>query len=255
MQPPPSQDGLPPGGQRRNSLGRRNSLERRASQESERGSRSNIFGGNQPGGGRASNNLRPVPEGSEQGGGSPSTPLLGDPRLSSNRTPEQRSAAGNSDETFIENRVPGGGLAGKRKSFRAGDGFNVYLDGARGLPDNVTICKASVRVLTSKNQLVGAESVCHSSPESRRACPMFNGFTEYRGDSFDPTCTVLVRVDTIDSQSSKKLTCVGYAVLNVFNESSPADPAAPWPTTPSCEDFQLNSGAFQVGRGRTRSNG
>lgn len=155
-----------------------------------------------------------------------------------------------STDLFIENRVPGGGDLNrgplKKKNYSPGDGFSVYLDGARGLPDNVTICKATVRVLTAKNMLIGDEVVTYSGVESKRACPVFSAFAEYRADTFDPTATLLVRVDTVEV-SSKRVVGVGYAVLNVFVDNHAPDPVnVPWPTNPTTQDVQLNCGAFQV---------
>jgi hypothetical protein len=143
---------------------------------------------------------------------------------------------------FVENMVPGGGRGARRKPWEKGDGFNVYVDSARGLPDNVTITRATLRMLTSRNEQVGQDTVGYCKLDQLRAAPDFGIFVEFRGETFDPTSTLLLRLDTVCLRT-KKLSCVGYAVLNVFVEG--ADPTKQ-PTSSAATDFVLNQGAFQL---------
>jgi len=123
-----------------------------------------------------------------------------------------------------------------------GDGANIYIDGARGLPDNVTITRLTARILSSQNKQIGNDLVSYSDVDGCRAFPCFNLFHELREDVFDPTLIMLIRIDTLDKYL-KAVVCVGYAVLNIF--ALPHDPLAQ-PETGQVSSFILNEGAFQI---------
>ena len=65
--------------------------------------------------------------------------------------------------------------------------------------------------------------------------------SEYREERFNPTATVLVRLDTIELHS-KELQFVGYGTLNAFVKSDSMDQ----PSEASTVEFSLNAGEFQI---------
>ena len=71
--------------------------------------------------------------------------------------------------------------------------------------------------------------------------PMYYIRNEYRAENFNPTLTILVRVDVVELYNGKTQ-FVGYAVLNVFTEMK----STKQPTSSDTTDFCLNTGAFQI---------
>ena len=143
-----------------------------------------------------------------------------------------------------------------------GDGFDVYVDGARFLPDNVTISKVVVRAMTRDFKSVGRTVEGLGQLDSESMSPAFKAYVAFRSRyrepelnedgtvkrtllPFDPTMTLVLRVDTIESRSHAHQV-VGYGLLNCFvaagaryNHEQPQ----------SLEDgvrCTLNEGAFQI---------
>ena len=59
------------------------------------------------------------------------------------------------------------------EKYQRGDGVDIYLDGARFLPDNCTVCRVSLRLFTSEKQQIGSTYECYSLPSSSAISPIF----------------------------------------------------------------------------------
>ncbi|PAA84032.1 hypothetical protein BOX15_Mlig013049g2 [Macrostomum lignano] len=99
--------------------------------------------------------------------------------------------------------------------FHASDGFDLYLDGCRFLPDTVTITKIRSRLLTRRYQAIGNEISCMASLDSDIYNPEFDHRQEIREPDLPPSATLLMKLYTID-RFSKKLVLVGFSALNIF---------------------------------------
>jgi len=150
-------------------------------------------------------------------------------------TPEDRA---DSDDSFIDVKLP----LPHHDNFAKGEGFDVYIDAARGLPDNVAVSKVSVKVLDDKKNVIGAETTEFCKPNSMATSPTFRALAEFRSENFDPTITLLFRVDAYD-RFHHELKCVGYALLNPFCDPEKRDEQ---PQFKNQQHFQLNEGGHQI---------
>ncbi|CAM9483080.1 unnamed protein product [Ectocarpus sp. 4 AP-2014] len=128
-----------------------------------------------------------------------------------------------------------------RQPFLKGDGFDIYIDRACGMPYSCTISKVVVRVIGN----VGNEGHCSaiSDGESPSNNPVFRLRQEYRTgpeSRMDMTSTVMIRVDTLDRFFSEHR-AVGYALLAIF-----MDPSGNQPTNASADGAFLREGNYQV---------
>ncbi|XP_077980871.1 uncharacterized protein LOC144436074 isoform X3 [Glandiceps talaboti] len=126
--------------------------------------------------------------------------------------------------------------------FTSGDGFDLYIDGARHLPDCVTVSRIAGRIFDKKYNKIGKDITTMVSLDSDIFNPVYNFRQEYRDLAIPPTATLLIKVYTID-RFSKRLTVVGFASLNVFvvsgtEKQPPADTGA--------VQISLNEGAHQL---------
>lgn len=105
----------------------------------------------------------------------------------------------------------------KLKKFEDGDGFDVFVDAARFLPDNATVTKISVKAYSKSGKAVGGdEKIGYCDLGSALLNPKFSDCRkEFRGDKFDPTATLMVRLDTFE-EDIQKVRAVGYGLLNLF---------------------------------------
>ncbi|KAF0708276.1 hypothetical protein AaE_013278 [Aphanomyces astaci] len=132
--------------------------------------------------------------------------------------------------------------------FGRGDGLNVYVDGLRSLPDPVTISKVTCFALNADMTSVSPlqEPSAYTTLQDNASSPSFKLCLEYRGDRFNPTLTLLCRVDTIHGVSKQPMV-VGYAALPLFVEHRDNGGAAMTaPTKATVQEFCLNTGAFQL---------
>ena len=81
----------------------------------------------------------------------------------------------------------------------------------------------------------------HTHVHSRSQPPSLR--TEFRGDRFDPTTVLVIRVDTIERRI-RRARGVGYAVLNLF--CVPGESRWSFPSSSAQSDYVLNEGAFQL---------
>ncbi len=128
--------------------------------------------------------------------------------------------------------------------FRRGDdGFDVYVDQARYLPDNATISKIQMKAFTHDLKQVGATGVAFPKLDDTAGSPKYSLRAEFRGeDVANPALTLLLRVDTVNKFTGKEASVVGYAAINVF-KTTDASNNQPRSTD---QEFALNKGAFQV---------
>ena len=98
----------------------------------------------------------------------------------------------------------------------------------RGLPDSAGASRVTVR-LYAQGENIGEEvKIC--AADGKRFTPRFDLVAEFRRPAFDPTSTLLIRVDALDEDlpSGRKARCLGYTLLNLFhapgdNKAQPAD--------------------------------
>ncbi|KAG3033433.1 hypothetical protein PC121_g3932 [Phytophthora cactorum] len=136
----------------------------------------------------------------------------------------------------LQRRLPGG------NPFQSGDGVNVCIDGGRGFPDSVTISKVTIAALhADRTQVAAANSSAFAVPESDAFDPVFDAYVEYRQSNFNPTLTLVIRVETIELVS-KRPVILGYSVFPVFLDVETSDQ----PNRPSIHQFILNEGGFQL---------
>uniref|UniRef100_A0A8W8LP49 Uncharacterized protein n=1 Tax=Magallana gigas TaxID=29159 RepID=A0A8W8LP49_MAGGI len=105
-----------------------------------------------------------------------------------------------------------------RDPFVSGDGFDVYVDGCRYLPDSVTFSRVAGRVLDWKYGVHGGDINAIANLDSDIYNPVYETKTEYRENNIPPSSTIMLKVYIVDN-FYKNLTVIGYATLNVFVES------------------------------------
>ncbi|XP_071116690.1 uncharacterized protein [Haliotis cracherodii] len=126
--------------------------------------------------------------------------------------------------------------------FMAGDGFDVYIDGCRYLPDSVTFSKVAGRILDRRYDVHGKDISTGVKLDSDSYNPVYEHKEEYRLPTVAPSSTLLLKIYTMD-KFYKKLTVVGYATLNLFVESgSERQPAIDRQGL----QVSLNTGAHQL---------
>lgn len=138
-----------------------------------------------------------------------------------------------------------------------GDGFDVYVDAARFLPDSVVMSKVLVRVMDSAFQQVGKEAAALSTLDSEVCCPAYNAYSAFRSKvkkdaaaptpvaAFQPELVLVLRIDALERVSGR-VQVAGYAVLNLFCKED----AVLNTEQPSADDlgtrYTLNAGAHQL---------
>ncbi|KAJ8305994.1 hypothetical protein KUTeg_016539 [Tegillarca granosa] len=129
-----------------------------------------------------------------------------------------------------------------KEPFLTGDGFDVYVDGCRYLPDSVTFTKVAGRVLDKKYEVYGKDITAPVKLDSDIYNPVYEHKTEYRESNLPPSATLLFKLYTIDN-FYKGLTVVGFATLNIFVESGTE--RQPPVDKPGLQ-ISLNEGAHQL---------
>lgn len=102
--------------------------------------------------------------------------------------------------------------------FLAGDGFDVYIDGCRHLPDSVTFSRVAGRILDRRYDVHGKDISTSVKLDSDIYNPVYEHKEEYRESNMPPSATLMFKVYTIDAYYHS-LTVAGYATLNVFVET------------------------------------
>ncbi|XP_078356622.1 uncharacterized protein LOC144641496, partial [Oculina patagonica] len=101
--------------------------------------------------------------------------------------------------------------------FEEGSGFDLYIDGARFLSDSVTVSKVAGRVLDKNYTRIGDDIDVQAELDSDIYNPEYNARLEYREPVFSPSCTLMLKVYTVD-RIARNLCCVGYGFLPIFLE-------------------------------------
>lgn len=85
--------------------------------------------------------------------------------------------------------------------FAVDDGFDIYIDGARWLPDNVTLTMVTCYVANSKMQLYGRFEKEVDARSMNVRCPYYLARKEMRKDpskDWDPTLTLLIQLNGLE---------------------------------------------------------
>ncbi|KAF7253904.1 Coiled-coil domain-containing protein 17, partial [Varanus komodoensis] len=127
-------------------------------------------------------------------------------------------------------------------SFGTGDGFDLYIDGARFLPDDVTVTRVTARIFTSGFQQIGPDIYTRIDLNSSIYDPVYNYSIQIREPVITPCATLLLKVYSIDHLSSS-LIQIGWAALNLFVESGTY--TVPEPGAKGIR-VSLNDGAHQL---------
>nr|XP_015210948.1 PREDICTED: coiled-coil domain-containing protein 17 [Lepisosteus oculatus] len=104
------------------------------------------------------------------------------------------------------------------RPFLSGDGLDLYLDGARFLPDGVTISRVTGRIFDRHYNQVGPEISTGIDLDSNIFEPVYGERVEIRSPSLPPSATLLLKVYTVD-RFTLKLVLIGWAALGLFVES------------------------------------
>eukprot|EP00750_Incisomonas_marina_P004658 INCI13490.15.p1 GENE.INCI13490.15~~INCI13490.15.p1 ORF type:complete len:589 (-),score=74.84 INCI13490.15:1799-3565(-) len=148
-------------------------------------------------------------------------------------------------KVFIAKTIPVPTItSGNAKPWTDRSGFNVYLDSCRFLPSICTVARVNYKVLTKRApwHLIGEEVYAVADSKSPVLCPKYNHYTEYHGGFYDPTCTLVIRVETVEAVTGN-LRVVGYALLNIFVQRADVSKQ---PTDSASKDVLLNEGCFQL---------
>ena len=100
--------------------------------------------------------------------------------------------------------------------FRDGEGIDIYIDGARFLPENVTFSRVIMRAFTvdSIRVIDPVKGLCDIDLSSARN-PFYGFRYELRAAKLDPTIVIETTIETIDrADGLEKI--VGYAYLPLF---------------------------------------
>ncbi|KAL4236724.1 Coiled-coil domain-containing protein 17 [Mactra antiquata] len=128
-----------------------------------------------------------------------------------------------------------------KEPYLLGDGFDVYIDGCRYLPDSATFTKVAGRILDRRYDLYGKDINTNVKLDSDVYNPVYEEKIEFRETNIPPTATLLLKVYTIDN-FYKTLTVVGYCTLNVFVETG----TERQPNVDKPMQVSLNEGAHQL---------
>ncbi|XP_044882933.1 coiled-coil domain-containing protein 17 isoform X2 [Mauremys mutica] len=102
--------------------------------------------------------------------------------------------------------------------FSAADGFDLYIDGARFLPDAVTVTRVTGRIFDSSYHQIGPDISTGIDLSSNIFEPLYSYSVEIRNPAVPPSATLLLKLYSLDRFSSK-LVLIGWAALNLFVES------------------------------------
>jgi hypothetical protein len=125
--------------------------------------------------------------------------------------------------------------------YQKGDGIDIYIDGAMFLPDNCTVTRVVVKLMTSDYEVVGEVHEATSlASEGSNISPVYKFKIECRKEVFNVTLTALIRIDTMDSVSLETVG-VGYAAIKVFSTLNREQP-----TVSKQPNTFINTGLFQL---------
>ncbi|XP_043377543.1 coiled-coil domain-containing protein 17 isoform X3 [Chelonia mydas] len=126
--------------------------------------------------------------------------------------------------------------------FIATDGFDLYIDGARFLPDAVTITRVTGRIFDSSYNQIGPDISTGLDLSSHIFEPLYNYSVQIRDPAVPPSAALLLKLYSLD-RFSFKLVLIGWAALNLFVESGTQ--RAPGADSQGIQ-VSLNEGAHQL---------
>ena len=126
------------------------------------------------------------------------------------------------------------------QKYQRGDGVDLYIDGAMFLPDNVSVSRVVLKIVTAEKENVGNVFEGYSKVSGSAISPSYNLKAEIRVPVLNTTAICLMRIDTLDSNSMQPCS-VGYAVLKLFTTKEKKQP-----TASNDSNALLNVGLFQL---------
>ncbi|XP_025108860.1 uncharacterized protein LOC112573069 isoform X2 [Pomacea canaliculata] len=102
--------------------------------------------------------------------------------------------------------------------FMVGDGFDIYIDGCRFLPESVSFSRVTGRIMDRRYEVYGKDISTSVKLDSDIYNPVYEHKEEFREPTIPPSATLYFKVYTIDKYY-RTLTVVGHATLNVFVET------------------------------------
>eukprot|EP00960_Hanusia_phi_P066912 766507-Hanusia_phi.AAC.7 len=131
--------------------------------------------------------------------------------------------------------------------FSSVDGFQLYIDAARLLPDCVTLSAVEAFVTDSKMKDFYGKMKKEVDPRSPAlSSPVFNARKEIwvkEGTEWNPTATLLVQVNALERRKdSFRTSILGFSALNIFIDPTTKEQ----PTSTQVSEFVLNEGSFQL---------
>jgi hypothetical protein len=162
--------------------------------------------------------------------------LDGEPQPTGRRSRQSTARKRDKSEFWLQ----GSPLLNATDRYEQGDGVDVYIDGAMFLPDNCTVSRVVVKVLSPDRETISTVFEAYSNPTSPAISPTYNLKVELREKVFNQASTVLVRVDTLDC-STMNSSAVGYVVFKLFCSKDRVQC-----TQPKVADSYIASGLMQL---------
>ncbi|XP_040264098.1 coiled-coil domain-containing protein 17 [Bufo bufo] len=128
------------------------------------------------------------------------------------------------------------------ESFQSDDIIGLFIDGARFLPDAVTVTWVTGRVFDKNYDQIGPDICTGIDLSSDIFQPSYNYSVEIISPNISPTATLLLKVYTID-RFTRDLALIGWAAINLFVESGTL--IAPKSESGDVQ-IALNEGAHQI---------
>lgn len=125
--------------------------------------------------------------------------------------------------------------------FTTTDGFDLYIDGCRFLPDKVSVTRISASVLDKHYTKVGRAMNCVAKLDSNIYEPTYGYRIEFREPALPPTSTLLIKIYTSDREF-KSSVILGYSLLNVFVQTG----SLKQPLVDAGMQVSINEGAHQL---------
>jgi hypothetical protein len=142
----------------------------------------------------------------------------------------------NINELFIRNMQEVNGA-----DFGPSDGFVLYVDGMRFIPENAGIIKINLRGYTNGLDKIADESLMFPDLASNINMPIYHKKRSFVIPNVDPTLIVLASLEVYDTAEGRDK-ILGYLAINAFIDGVSKQPV----TDPKAVSFRLNEGDFQI---------
>lgn len=146
------------------------------------------------------------------------------------------------DESDIDRRpfIPNLKPQFKNNLFEKGSGVDIYVDGARYLPNSVGVTKILVRVIDSNLKDVMLPQTKLATMDSSIYQPFFEFRHELRLPYYDPTLMILLTLMTLEPDNTTKI--FGYSFFPLFISKDTYQPIE----NVLEENFILMNGCYQI---------